>query len=94
MMQKNRLKALNIASSLVSKELAKGDAMDYSKEELEKALAPISSLTSKSEKALTKLLHGTWQHTMLTQNVKALRIALPLLQMALIGKSRENEQIG
>lgn len=55
----------------------------YTKEDLEKALAPIASLISKSEKALEKLAQGTWQHTMLTNNLKALYIASPLLRKAL-----------
>jgi hypothetical protein len=42
-------------------------------------LAPLQSLLSKSEKAITKLRDGTWQHTMLTNNIKALRIALALM---------------
>ncbi len=92
-LQKNRLKALNIASSLVSKELAKGDAMDYSKEELKQALAPLASLMSKSEKAQKKLAQGTWQHTMLGNNLKALNIASPLLTKALSELSAEKEQI-
>ena len=83
MLQKNRLKALKIASSLVSKELTKGDAMDYSKEELKQALAPLASLLSKSEKAQKKLAQGTWQHTMLGDYLKALYIASPLLTKAL-----------
>ncbi|AGA68237.1 hypothetical protein Desdi_0710 [Desulfitobacterium dichloroeliminans LMG P-21439] len=83
-LQKNRLKALNIASSLISKELAESDVMDYyTKEDLENALAPIASLISKSEKANEKLAQGTWQHTMLSNNIKALYIASPLLMKAL-----------
>ncbi|HQJ38068.1 MAG TPA: hypothetical protein PK223_09530 [Bacillota bacterium] len=85
-LQKNRLEALNIASLLISKELADSNAMNhYTKEDLEKALAPISSLISKSEKAQKKLEKGTWQHTMLGNNLKALYIALPLLTKALSG---------
>ncbi|MEG6520712.1 hypothetical protein [Desulfotomaculum sp. 1211_IL3151] len=83
-LQKNRIKALYIASSLIKKELAKHDATDkYTKEDLEKALAPIASLISKSEKAQKKLAQGTWQHTMLEDNLKALYLASPLLTRAL-----------
>ena len=92
-LQKNRLKALNIASSLVSKELAKGDAMDYSKEELKQALAPLASLISKSEKAQKKLAQGTWQHTMLGNYLKTLYIASPLLTKALSEIIADKEQI-
>lgn len=41
---------------------------------------PIASLISKSDKALQKLIPGTWQRTMLEQNLKALRIASALLE--------------
>ena len=83
-LQKNRLKALNIASSLISKGIAESDALDcYTEEDLKNALAPITSLISKSEKAQAKLTQGTWQHTMLNNNIKALNMALPLLTKAL-----------
>lgn len=79
-LQKNRIKALYIALSLIKKE----DITDkYTKEDLEKALAPIASLISKSEKAQQKLVQGTWQYTMLKDNLKALYIASPLLTKAL-----------
>ena len=83
-LQKNRIKALYIASSLIKKESAEHDATDkYTKADLEKALAPIASLISKSEKARGKLAQGTWQYTMLSDNLKALYIASPLLEKAL-----------
>ena len=83
-LQKNRLKALHIASSLISKRLAESDTVErYAEEDLKNALAPIASLISKSEKAQAKLAQGTWQHTMLSNNLKALHIALPLLTKAL-----------
>ena len=83
-LQKNRLKALHIASSLISKRLAERDTVDcYAEEDLKIALAPLTSLISKSEKAQAKLAQGTWQHTMLNNNLKALHIALPLLTKAL-----------
>ncbi len=83
-LQKNRIKALYIASSLIKIELAEQDISDqYTKEDLEKALAPIASLISKSEKAQQKLAQGTWQYTMLKDNLKALYIASPLLTKAL-----------
>lgn len=92
-LQKNRLRALNIACSLIRKELAERHDMDsYMKEDLEKALAPIASLISKSEKAQSKLAEGTWQHTMLGNNLKALKLASPLLDKALSDMSaREND---
>jgi hypothetical protein len=48
-------------------------------DELREALRPIASLISKSEKAQQKLAPGTWQHSMLRDNLKALRIASALL---------------
>jgi len=87
-LQKNRLEALNIASLLILKELADSNVMNhYTKGDIEKALAPISSLISKSEKAQKKLAKGTWQHTMLSNNLKALYIALQLLTKELSGMS-------
>ncbi|PWJ47649.1 hypothetical protein [Faecalicatena contorta] len=83
-LQKNRLKALYIASALLSKRLMESDAVDcYTEEDLKNALAPITSLISKSEKSQAKLTRGTWQHTMLNNNLKALNIVLPLLTKAL-----------
>jgi len=52
---------------------------DYRSDELQEALRPIASLLSKSEKAQRKLTPGTWQHTMLGQNIKALRLAHALM---------------
>jgi hypothetical protein len=49
-------------------------------DELQAALRPIDSLISKSEKAQQKLTLGTWQHTMLRDNIKALHIASGLLK--------------
>ena len=45
----------------------------------QKALRPIASLISKSEKAQQKLVPGTWQHTMLRNNLKALHLASTLM---------------
>jgi hypothetical protein len=47
--------------------------------ELEQAGDPIASLISKSEKAQRKLVPGTWQHTMLRDNLKALNIVSELM---------------
>lgn len=52
---------------------------DFTGDELQEILRPIASLISKSEKAQQKLKPGTWQHTMLRENVAALRIASALL---------------
>jgi hypothetical protein len=47
--------------------------------ELQAALSPIASLISKSEKAQQKLTPGTWQHTMLQNNLRALHHAFALM---------------
>jgi hypothetical protein len=78
-LQKNRLNALTIVSSLILKELGESILQVYSREELVKALPPTASLISKSEKARNKLAQDTWQHTMLTNNLKALYLASQLL---------------
>jgi hypothetical protein len=51
----------------------------YTTEELQEARKPIASLISKSEKAQQKLAPGTWQHTMLRDNLDALHIASALI---------------
>ena len=93
-LQKNRIHALYVALSLIKKEIEENDVTDtlgkeiagkgaadtLGKEEFEKALAPLTSLMSKSEKAQKKLTQGTWQHSMIGDNLKALDIALPLLK--------------
>jgi len=77
-LQKNRIQAFCVALSLVG-----SDTTDhFAKEDLEKAIAPITSLMSKSEKARGKLAPGTWQHAMLSDNLEALQIALSLLTKA------------
>ncbi len=93
-LQTNRINALKIASSLIANELLASHAANDAgtKEALEKALAPIASLISKSEKAQEKLAQGTWQHTMLSSNLKALYIASPLLAKALREKSKGTGQ--
>lgn len=52
---------------------------DYSCDDLREAHGPIASLISKSEKAQQKLAPGTWQHSMLRDNLKALRVASALM---------------
>jgi hypothetical protein len=52
---------------------------NYTTNELQEVLRPIASLISKSEKAQQKLAPGTWQHTMLGDNLRALHIASALM---------------
>jgi hypothetical protein len=51
----------------------------YTTDECQEAIRPIASLISKSEKAQQKLRPGTWQYTMLEDNLKALHIAFALM---------------
>ena len=48
-------------------------------DELQEVIQSITSLISKSEKAQQKLTPGTWQHTMLHENLRALHIAFALM---------------
>ncbi len=54
-------------------------AAKFTADESREALRPIASLIGKSRKAQQKLAPGTWQHMMLGENLKALRIASALL---------------
>lgn len=60
----------------------------HTPDESQKLLRPLASLIIKSEKAQQKLTSGSWQHTMLQDNLKALRIASALMN----GKSNERER--
>lgn len=83
-LQQNRLAALAVSAALVKRALA-GQAAPagFTRAALEKARAPIASLAAKCEKARQKLAPGSWQHTMLENNLRALAIAAPLLEHAL-----------
>lgn len=52
---------------------------EFTPDETNEALPPIASLISKSRKAQAKLLPGTWQHTMLQGNIRALNLAYLLM---------------
>jgi len=51
----------------------------FTPDDLQEARRPLASLISKSEKAQQKLVPGTWQHTMLRDNLKALHTASALM---------------
>ena len=55
----------------------------YSQEDLREARRAIASTLSKSEKALTKLKEGTFQHTMTAKGIQAYRIAIALIESML-----------
>ena len=73
---KNRIKAMYISKSLIIDE----NVMDkYTKEELEEAIRPVSSIISKCEKAQLKAVEGTSNHTRLKKMIKAMYISKSLI---------------
>lgn len=52
----------------------------YPKEELSKATIVIESLIHKCEKSLVKLTDTTSQHTLLSNRIESLKIALDLIE--------------
>jgi len=77
---RNRIRALSIAASLVTRKL-EGDhsALPFTKEDLEKALPPITSTIRKCEKAQGKLKEGTPQSILTRKMLQALYISLSLI---------------
>lgn len=69
---KNRIKALYISKSLITNENIMNK---YTKEELEKAIPPVSSIISKCEKAHLNAVEGTSNHTRLNKMIKAMYIS-------------------
>ena len=73
---KNRIKALYISKSLITDE----DIMNkYTKEELEKALPPVTSIISKCEKGQQKFEEGTSHHTRFKKIIDAMYISKSLI---------------
>ena len=62
--------------------------MNKSNDDLSEAMRPMVSLISKSEKAQQKLAPGSWQHTMLRDNLRALRLAHGLMSGDTVGSVR------
>ncbi|MEP6903966.1 MAG: hypothetical protein ABJA66_19740 [Actinomycetota bacterium] len=60
-------------------------AINYTPDDLPEALRPVASLIGKSKKAQQKLSPGTWQHSMLQDNIKALHIASALMTKEIDG---------
>lgn len=72
----NRIKALYISKALITGE----EVTDkYTKEELIEALPPVSSIISKSEKAMLKFSEGTAHYTRLSKIIKAMYISKDLI---------------
>ena len=73
---KNRIKALYISKSLITDE----DVIDtYTKGELKEAIAPVSSIISKCEKAQQKFVEATSHNTRLKSIIKAMYISKSLI---------------
>lgn len=74
---KNRIKALHMSKSLMMEE----NIMDkYTKEELMKALPPISSIISKGEKAQLKLRENSSHYKRLKKIIQAMNISKSLIE--------------
>lgn len=77
---KNRIKALYISKALImgSEEIA-----DYTNEELQKALPPVTSIISKTEKAQSKYEEGTITYRRFEPTIRAMYVAKDLLEKEL-----------
>ncbi|HCJ57286.1 MAG TPA: hypothetical protein DHV55_07925 [Clostridiaceae bacterium] len=73
------LRALYIASALITRELDKDFSNNYSKEELEEALQIIPSFIQNIEKVKPKFREGTSQHTLAIRRIEAFYIASALI---------------
>lgn len=73
---KNRIKALSVSKTLLSE--GSGNH-SFTKEELTEALAPVSSIISKCEKAKQKFQEGSGHHTRLQNMIKAMEISKALI---------------
>lgn len=74
---KNRIKALYISKLLIE---SKNVMERYTKEELAEAIAPISSIISKCEKAQIKFAEGTAHHTRLKKLISSMYISKSLIE--------------
>ncbi len=64
---------------------------NYTADDVTRAFPPIESLISKSEKAQQKLAPGTWQHSMLRNNLNALHIAYALMNKDIADKNTSSQ---
>lgn len=72
----NRIKALYITKALITSDI---NISKYAKEELIQALAPVSSIISKCEKAQRKHAEGTAHHTRFHNIIKAMYLSKSLI---------------
>lgn len=85
------IKTYYIALDFIEKELeaeAMKDTLDsrYTKDELEKAIETIASLTGKVEKMLPKFEVGSPQHTLAARRIQAFNIATELIGKCCLDK--------
>ena len=64
----------------------KAEGKVYSRQELEQGLKAMASLVQKSEKALSHLLPGSSQHTLLSRRLAAFILARDLILEKLAGQ--------
>ncbi|MEY8355693.1 hypothetical protein AALB39_20360 [Lachnospiraceae bacterium 54-53] len=81
---KNRIKAMYISKSLITKDNV---ADKYTKEELMEALSPVSSIISKCEKAQLKFAEDTSHHARLKGIIEAMYISRSLITDEIGNKS-------
>jgi hypothetical protein len=77
-MLRDNLKALHIASALMSRKI--DDTDTFVQDDLQEALDALASMISKTENAQAKFSPGTSQHTLLQNRLKALQIAEQLIK--------------
>ncbi|MBZ4667804.1 MAG: hypothetical protein JG775_956 [Defluviitaleaceae bacterium] len=81
---KNRIKALYLSKSLI---IGENTVHKYTDGELKEALAPVSSIISKCEKAQFKCKEGSAQYTRLKNIIKAMNISKLLITEAIDKRS-------
>ncbi len=79
----HRIRALQTASVLLSMQTGERPVSNVPDEDMRNAVAPLTSLLHKSEKARMKLSAGSWQAVMLDEQTAALRTALAVMTDAL-----------
>lgn len=80
---KNRIKALYISKALLDGE---DTAESYSKEDLDNALPPITSIVSKSENGIKKFQEGHGTYTRFKKIIDAMNICKALLLQEIEGR--------
>lgn len=81
----NRIKALYISKALLEKD---GSVSKYTLVELEKALPPVISIISKTEKAQIKYEAGTAQYKRFTPIIKAMYISKDYIKNEILKRTK------